>query len=194
MAPAKPSRGLLLPILCGLLAIALIGVGGFSFVTISGLNKDLDNAKASLVAEATAHKAATDKGDALTKCTTALQADETALVALNTQINDAQARLLSGGDFDTARKAYEAALLKAANDFDKSWLDFLQATTKAESTAALDEAVAAEREMNAAKALKVSMESLGTTIAGDTTDAATTLTSLTKQISATKTTCGAVPK
>ena len=95
---ARSSSQLIFPILSGVLAVALVAMGAFSFMTISSTNKTLDDAKASLAAEQAAHKSADAQVTALDGCLAALQTDEASLNKLNSDLAALQARTLSGGD------------------------------------------------------------------------------------------------
>jgi hypothetical protein len=158
--PAKKSggRSVIWPIACIVLVLALIGVSAFSFMTITNDGKTITNDGNTLTdtkntlnakydSEAKAHKADVA---ALSTCITKMTADEADLTALNSHLVEVEA----------ARGAYETALLKGLTDEHQALLDLSAATTSAESTAAWNLAVTGEDEMNSAKTLKTSLDSL----------------------------------
>jgi hypothetical protein len=139
---------MLMGIVSLLLAIALVVVGAFSFVTITSTNKTLDDTKAALAGEQAAHKAADAQVKAMNDCVTAMKADEAALTELNSDV----------AAIEAASAAYESALAKAVADFYQGSLAMNQSKTTAEYAASIVILNRAVDEMNQLASLKTTLD------------------------------------
>jgi hypothetical protein len=173
--------------LSAVLAVLVIVGGLFSFVTISGKDKDLTDTRASLATEESARKAADVQVAALSDCLSSMTADQTALKAIYDDLEAIVTRVTGGGDWDTARMDYEAALKDSMDSFNASWLDAFandEAKFKADYTSALTN-------MEESRSLATSLDTLGRFVEGDHKDIVTAFDKLEKQLTATEKTCTA---
>ena len=190
-ATTSGGRSLLFPIISAILVVLLIAVSAFAFITISSTNKNLDDTKASLASEQSARQSADAKVVALSGCIDSMKTDTTALTVLVGAMATAASRTITSGDIDTARLAYETAVLQALTDEHQSLVNVFAATTQAQEDAAFQLGVKGENEMKAAAILKTNLDTMVkdfTSQVGDSQDQSATLSA---QIGQTTTECDA---
>jgi hypothetical protein len=175
--------GIILPIACIALMLALVGVSAFSYLTITNDGKTLTSTKNSLNAkydaEANAHKSDVA---ALTNCIGSMTSDETDLTELIGHFAEVEA----------ARASYESMLSKGLIDEHQSLLDLLDAWDAKDQTAfnaALSLGAQGEDEMKSAAALKTALDGLLNQYGLTSADAAAAR--IADQIAATTTQCDA---
>jgi hypothetical protein len=180
-------RGLLWPIMSILLLLALLGTAAFAFVTYSDLNKSKD----SLAAEQTARQAADAKVAALKTCVASMKTDEAALTAAIDKLTTLASRAASGGDIDSARKAYESALRNAETDYKNAALGWNHAKNQADWDAAIALYLKAQGEQANAASLLTTLDSLVAEYATAVSDASAAVQAATAQMAKTATQCNA---
>jgi hypothetical protein len=170
-----------------LLLLVLLGTAAFAFVTYSDLNKTKD----SLATEQTARQAADTKVAALKTCVASMKTDEAALTAAIEQLTTQASRAASGGDIDSARKAYESALRTAETDYKNAGLGWNHATNQAQWDAAIALYLQAQSEQANAAALQTTLDSLVVEYGTAVSDASTAVQAATAQMAKTTTQCNA---
>jgi hypothetical protein len=156
--PAKKSGGLgiLWPIGCIVLLLALIATGAFAFMT----NGTLNTTKDQLSSEQAARKSADAKVVSLQACVASMTTDEAALSKDLADLNTLAARAATGGDIDDARLAYEKSLALAEADYHSAAYDFSWATNQTQWDVAVALFNKAKGEMVDAVAAKTALDAL----------------------------------
>jgi hypothetical protein len=188
-APKASKRRFVLPIICVLLVIALVATAGFSFVTISKTNKDLEDTKAFLSSEQAAHQVANTQINSLNGCIAAMKTDEGSLKALQIALSTTQSRVGTSGDVDAARVAYEDELLTATTDLLNGSLAMNHAATTAAYNAAVIVLQRGQSEMQNAETLKATLDSMITSFGDDMDSNDSQATTLAAQLTATVSLC-----
>jgi len=188
-APKASKRRLVLPIICVLLVIALVATAGFSFVTISKTNKDLEDTKAFLSSEQAAHQVANTQINSLNGCIAAMKKDEASLKALQIALSSTQSRVGTSGDVGAARVAYEDELLTAATDLLNGSLALNHSATTAAYNAAVVVLQRGQSEMQNAETLKATLDSMITSFGDDMNSNDSQATTLAAQLTATVSLC-----
>ena len=191
-APKASKRRLVLPIICVLLVIALVATAGFSFVTISKTNKDLEDTKAFLSSEQAAHQVANTQINSLNGCIAAMKKDEGSLKALQIALSSTQSRVGTSGDVDAARVAYEDELLTATTDLYNGSVALNKAALANDNTAFNAAVVVLRRgesEMQNAGSLKTALDSLLSALGDDVAANDSQATTLAAQLTATVSLC-----
>ena len=154
-----------LAIVSPLLVIALVALAAtaaYSYQTIQGTNKTLNETRLALAHEQSANRSAEARASGLGACVAALSADEASLTKLSNDLSALENRALKAGDVEAARITYETALLKALTDEHKAVVNASWASTDAEWTAVNMLGLQGENEMKQAATLKNQLDSMVT--------------------------------